>query len=184
MAKPLTPSHQEENSVAAISPLDENNNEKLYARGKIIHKMLQFLPLAEEKTRESLIDAFLIKQVSDFDNNEKDKIKKEVLELLGNPYFAPLFSKNSVAEVALMGVVGEHIISGQIDRLVVCDDKVMIVDYKTNRPAAKRLEDVPQAYIKQMRSYKQLVEEIYPDKKVEAFILWTNTAKIMKLDNL
>ena len=114
----------------------------------------------------------------------KDKIKKEVLELLGNPSFAPLFSKNSVAEVALMGVVGEHIISGQIDRLVVCDDTVMIVDYKTNRPAAKRLEDVPQAYIKQMRSYKQLVEEIYPDKKVEAFILWTNTAKIMKLDNL
>lgn len=184
LAKPLTPSHQEENSVAAISPLDENNNEKLYARGKIIHKLLQFLPLAEEKTREYLIDAFLIRQASEFDSDEKNKIKKEVLELLSNPSFAPLFSKNSVAEVALMGVVGERIISGQIDRLVVCGDKVMIVDYKTNRPAAKRLEDVPQAYIKQMRSYKQLVQEIYPDKMVETFILWTNTAKIMKLDNL
>ena len=95
-----------------------------------------------------------------------------------------MFGKNSVAEVALMGVVGEHIISGQIDRLVVCDDKVMIVDYKTNRPAAKNLKDVPNAYIKQMRSYKQLVQDIYPNKNVEAFILWTNTAKIMKLDNL
>ena len=83
-----------------------------------------------------------------------------------------------------MGVVGEHIISGQIDRLVVCEDKVMIVDYKTNRPAAKNLEEVPEAYIKQMRSYKQLICEIYPNKKVEAFILWTNTAKIMKLDNI
>lgn len=184
LAKPLTPSHQEETLVAAISPLAENNSEKLYARGKIIHKMLQFLPLAEEKTREKLIDAFLIKQESEFDDVEKDKIKKEVLELLNNSSFAPLFSKDSVAEVALMGVVGEHIISGQIDRLVVCDDKVMIVDYKTNRPAAERLADVPQVYMKQMRSYKQLVQKIYPDKKIEAFILWTNTAKIMKLDNL
>ena len=184
LAKPLTPSHQEESLVTALSPLVENSNERLYARGKIIHKMLQFLPSAEEKLRKNLIDNFLEKQVSDFDETEKSKIKKEVLELLSNPVFAPLFSQNSVAEVALMGVVGEHIISGQIDRLVVCDDKVMIVDYKTNRPAAEKLEDVPNAYIKQMRSYKQLVQNIYPDKKIEVFILWTNTAKIMKLDNL
>jgi hypothetical protein len=106
------------------------------------------------------------------------------LRRLGFEAFAPLFSQNSVAEVSLMGVVGEHIISGQIDRLVVCDDKVMIVDYKTNRPAAKNIDDVPSAYIKQMKSYKELVQQIYQNKKIEAYILWTNTADIMKLDNL
>ena len=95
-----------------------------------------------------------------------------------------MFSIKSVAEVSLIGVSGEHIISGQIDRLVVCDDKVMIVDYKTNRPAAKTINDVPKAYIKQMGSYKNLVKQIYPDKKIEAYILWTNTATIMKLDNI
>jgi len=184
MARPLTPSHQDESFVSAISPLAENNNEKLYARGKIIHKILQFMPSVKDDKRESLIDKFLARQVLDFDDKEKNKIKTEVLSLLENPVFAPLFSQNSVAEVSLMGVVGEHIISGQIDRLVVCEDKVMIVDYKTNRPAAKNLEEVPEAYIKQMKSYKQLICEIYPNKKVEAFILWTNTAKIMKLDNI
>lgn len=184
MARPLTPSHQDENFVSAISPLAENNNEKLYARGKIIHKILQFMPSVKDDKRESLIDKFLARQVLDFDDKEKNKIKTEVLSLLENPVFAPLFSQNSVAEVSLMGVVGEHIISGQIDRLVVCEDKVMIVDYKTNRPAAKNLEEVPEAYIKQMKSYKQLICEIYPNKKVETFILWTNTAKIMKLDNI
>ena len=184
LAKPLTPSHQDECFIGAISPLLESDNEKLYSRGKIIHKMLQFLPMVEENKRHSLIDTFLARQVLSFDEKEKNKIKKEVLELLENPNFAPLFSQNSVAEVPLMGVVGDHIISGQIDRLVVCDDTVMIIDYKTNRPAANKIEDVPSAYIKQMRSYKQLVKEIYPDKKVEAFILWTNAAKVMKIDNI
>jgi ATP-dependent helicase/nuclease subunit A len=47
LAKPLTPSHQEEKFVCAVSPLVENNDGKLFARGKLIHKMLQFLLLVE-----------------------------------------------------------------------------------------------------------------------------------------
>ena len=81
-----------------------------------------------------------------------------------------------------MGQVDDRIVSGQIDRLVVGADKVMIVDYKTNRPAAKTVDDVPKAYLKQMRAYRELIKRIYPDKKIETFILWTNTAKIMKVE--
>lgn len=81
-----------------------------------------------------------------------------------------------------MGQVGDRIISGQIDRLVVCPDKVMIVDYKTNRPAAESPDNVPDAYMKQMRAYRELVKKIYPDKNIETYILWTNTAKIMKIE--
>ena len=184
LAKPLTPSHQDESLICAVSPLVENNDGKLFARGKLIHKMLQFLPMSLEEKRDELIDVFLSKQADDFNDVEKMIIKLEVKSLLENSEFAPLFSAKSVAEVSLIGVSGEHIISGQIDRLVVCDDKVMIVDYKTNRPAAKTVDDVPEAYIKQMKSYKDLVKQIYKDKKVEAYILWTNTAKIMKLDNV
>ncbi|MBR1948282.1 MAG: double-strand break repair helicase AddA [Alphaproteobacteria bacterium] len=183
-AKPLTPSHQDEDKVCAVSPLAENNDGKLYARGRLIHKMLQFLPTADSGKREALTDVFLERQAQDFSAKEKTNIKKEVLALLNNEEFSHLFSTKSVAEVSLMGVVGENIVSGQIDRLVVCDDKVMIVDYKTNRPAAKTVNEIPLSYIKQMKLYKELVKQIYPDKKIEAYILWTNTAKIMKLDNI
>ncbi len=184
LAKPLTPSHQDESKVCAVSPLAENNDGKLYARGKLIHKMLQFLPMVKQEKRNNLIDVFLSKQNENFSDREKEIIKNEVMNLLNNPEFAPLFSQNSVAEVSLMGLAGEHIISGQIDRLVECDDKVMIVDYKTNRPAAKNINDVPKAYIKQMKSYKDLIKQIYPNKKIEVYILWTNTTTIMKLDNV
>ena len=80
-----------------------------------------------------------------------------------------------------MGEVDGRIISGQIDRLVITTDKVMIVDYKTNRPAAKSLEQVPSGYLKQLRAYKKLAAQIYPDKKIETYILWTNTAQMMEI---
>ncbi len=40
----------------------------------------------------------------------------------------------------------EHAVSGVIDRLAVSGDRVLIVDYKTNRPAPQALADVPGAY--------------------------------------
>jgi len=81
-----------------------------------------------------------------------------------------------------MGQVDDRIISGKIDRLVVTSTSVMIVDYKTNRPAARTLSDVPPSYIKQLSAYKQLISRIYPNKKIDCYILWTNTAQMMHID--
>lgn len=181
LARPLTPSHQDESGISALSPLTQTDNNRLYNRGRLIHKLLQFLPTTNIADRPALASEFLTLHGSDFSTAEKDKILTEVLSLTDDLQFAPLFGPNSLAEVALMGQVGDRIISGQIDRLVVTTTKVMIVDYKTNRPAAQTIDDVPQAYLKQMRAYHQLIAQIYPGKKVETYILWTNTAQIMKV---
>ena len=182
LMKPLRPSHMEdENKVAAMSPLKADEKGNLYGRGKIIHKLLQFLPMTEKNTRKDLAKEFLDKHAKDFDEVEKKKILSEVCALLDDEKFADLFGENSVAEVALMGQVGDRIINGQVDRLVVTDEKVMIVDYKTNRPPAKRLEDVPSAYLKQMRAYKDVVSKIYGNRTIETYILWTNTATMMQV---
>ena len=53
-------------------------------------------------------------------------------------------------------------ISGKIDRLAVTADEVLIVDYKTNRPAPWRLDEVPQAYIAQLALYRALLQPLYP----------------------
>ena len=50
-----------------------------------------------------------------------------------------------------------------------------------SRPAAQKLSDVPLAYLKQLRAYQQLCAKIYPDKVIKAFILWTDTAKLMPI---
>ncbi len=182
LARPLTPSHQDESKISALSPLLASNDALLYNRGRLIHKLLQFIPSAQEDSRDKLIADFLNNQAQDLSDEAKQQIANEVLSLISSPQFAPLFSSQSSAEVSIMGEVDGRIINGQIDRLVVMPDKVMIIDYKTNRPAAQSLAEVPLAYIKQMQAYKQLISRIYPNKTVETYILWTNTAQIMKIE--
>lgn len=182
LSKPLTPSHQEEQNLPATSPLTKIDNSHLYRRGNIIHKLLQFIPNEPLEQRQEAIKTYLNTSAADLSADEQNKIAIEVLNLINSAKFAPLFAANSVAEAAIMGEVEGRIISGQIDRLVVTDDKVMIIDYKTNRPAAKSLSDVPPAYYKQLRAYRQLITKLYPDKQVETYILWTNTAQIMEIE--
>ncbi|MBR4105842.1 MAG: double-strand break repair helicase AddA [Alphaproteobacteria bacterium] len=181
LARPLTPSHMEDMPQSVLSPLLQENNSRLYARGNLIHKLLQFLPSQNVSNRAEVARTYLSSQADDFSPSEQNKILNEVLNLVDSPRFSPLFGPNSLAEVALMGEVDGRIISGQIDRLVITTDKVMIVDYKTNRPAAKSLEQVPSGYLKQLHAYKKLAAQIYPDKKIETYILWTNTAQMMEI---
>lgn len=182
LAKPLTPSHQDEAQQGASSPLSQTDSTRLYSRGLIIHKLLQFIPANSPDKREDAIRAYLKTQAAEFSAAEQDKIFTEVTALISSPQFAPLFSPSSVAEVSVMGLVDDRIISGQIDRLVITEDKVMIIDYKTNRPAASALNEVPTAYLKQMRAYRSLIARLYPTKQIETYILWTNTSHIMKID--
>ncbi len=181
LAKPLTPSKEnEDEEEIADSPLNEGHPE-YFRRGLIIHKLMQFLPEVELQNREKATMEYLQKFGSDLAASEQQRICKEVLALVENPDFAPLFGENSKAEVPVMGEVEGKIISGKIDRLAILPDKVMIVDFKTNRPAAQTVAQVPESYVRQLAAYRALVEKIYPGKRVETYILWTNTAVMMPI---
>jgi ATP-dependent helicase/nuclease subunit A len=115
-----------------------------------------------------------------------EQIKDEVFHILDHPDYAPLFSEHSKAEVPLTGIVslptGEKtVISGQIDRLYIdpATQLVMIVDYKTNRPAPRDSANIPRVYRKQMQSYRSLLEQLYPDYNIETYILWTDHGMMM-----
>lgn len=179
LSKPYTPSHGEEEIDAdSSSPLSENGN--FYLRGAIIHKLLQFLPQNNEN-KESLIEEYLEKNAEDLSIFQKKQIKTEVLNLLNNVEFAEIFGKNSKPEVPIMGEVDGKIVSAQLDRLVILPDKVLIVDFKTNRPAAQTLENTPATYINQLSMYAKLLNKIYQGKRVETYILWTNEARLMRV---
>ena len=72
-------------------------------------------------------------------------------------------------------------VSGQVDRLAVTQASVLIGDFKTNRPPPRRIEDVPQAYIRQLALYRAVLEKLYPDKPVRAALIWTEVPDLMEL---
>jgi len=67
----------------------------------------------------------------------------------------------------------ERAVSGKIDRLVVTASEVLIVDYKTNRPAPRTLAEVPPGYLAQLALYRALLRPLYPQHAVRAALLFT-----------
>lgn len=183
LSRPLTPSKLDEENDDEIwaSPLGDDGQSR-YRRGQVIHKLLQFLPEVKNVDKTLVIGEFLHKNAPDLSLKEQTRVEKEILCLLENEKFVAVFGENSRSEVPIMGQVNDRIISGQIDRLVVEKDRVMIIDFKTNRPAAGTLKDVPTAYLKQLAAYRSLVAEIYPAQNIETYILWTDTAQLMEVN--
>ena len=123
---------------------------------------------------------------------ELDDILTETFGVMEHPDHAALFGTGSLAEVPLTGVIvkggekagegGEsHVISGQLDRLLVTDDAVTVIDYKTNRPPPETEDAVDPAYLRQMAAYREVLREIYPGRPVRAVLLWTVGPRMMAL---
>jgi len=72
-------------------------------------------------------------------------------------------------------------ISGQIDRLVVEEARILVIDYKTNRPAPDNIEGADPAYVRQMAAYVAVLREAFPGKVVEAALVWTDGPKLMAI---
>jgi len=74
-------------------------------------------------------------------------------------------------------------VSGQVDRLAVTSDSVLIADYKTNRPAPRRLAEVPDAYVGQLALYRAVLGELYPGKRIRAALVWTDVPDLMEISD-
>src|ERR1700676_708945 len=102
-----------------------------------MHRLLQSLPNLEPEKRACAARRFLARPVHGPSAAAQDAMLHETMAVLEHPEFAPLFAPDSAAEVPVVGLVNGRALSGQIDRLVVAGDSVLIVDYKTMRPVPR-----------------------------------------------
>jgi ATP-dependent helicase/nuclease subunit A len=155
-----------------------------FLRGVLVHRLLQSLPDVPPERRASVAQQFLLRAGRDL-IAEHDALVAEIIRLLDDARFKPLFAPGSRAEVPIVGrltVAGRsQIVSGQIDRLVVTPDAVLIGDYKTDRPAPQRSADVPLGYLRQLALYRALLTRIYPGRSVRAALIWTDVPNLMEL---
>ncbi|HEX3574337.1 MAG TPA: double-strand break repair helicase AddA, partial [Rhodopila sp.] len=183
---PLAPSRPEGIELgpvpAAESPLAERDaGGNRFRRGQLIHSLLQHLPaLAAGERREAAI-RFLDKPAHELPAGEAERIAEEVLAVMAHPDLAPLFWADSRAEVPLTGVVGDMVVGGLVDRLVVLPDRVLVADFKTNRRPPVRLEDTPVMYLRQMASYRAVLRAIFPGRTVLCALIWTRDVRVAML---
>jgi ATP-dependent helicase/nuclease subunit A len=158
-------------------------------RGTIVHRLLQSLPDVPTERRGDAALKYLGRNAADWPEAEREKLASAVLALIADGRFAPVFSRASRPEVSIAGRldrVGRSpaLVSGQIDRLVVRPDEILIVDYKTNYNPPALPAEAPSAYIRQLALYRAVLAEIYPQRPVRAALLWTETPELMEISGL
>ena len=157
--------------------------EKALARGVLVHRLLQSLPDIPQVSRAEAARRYLARSPAGFSAEERERMVEEIRRLLDDARFAPLFLPGSRAEVPIVGRLkgGTLAVSGQVDRLAITGDSVLIADYKTNRPAPSRLSDIPPAYIDQLALYRNVLGQLYPDKRIRAALVWTDVPDLMEV---
>ncbi|RDD60396.1 double-strand break repair helicase AddA [Ferruginivarius sediminum] len=184
--RPLAPSRPPDAEPPVRSPL-EGDNGASYQRGRLIHRLLQSLPDLADSQRRAAAERFLASPVHGLDSAQQAQIVEETLAVLENPEFAALFGPGSAAEVPIVGLLdgekGPEAVTGQIDRLLVTDEIVTVVDYKTNRPPPRTPEEVPDVYRRQLRGYRRLLEKVYPGRRIETWLLWTDGPRMMQISD-
>jgi ATP-dependent helicase/nuclease subunit A len=168
-------------------PVATGGNTQGLLRGALVHRLMQSLPDIAAEHRRQAADDFVARADKDkkLPAEERVKLVDQVIGLLTDPRFKDLFGPGSRAEVPIVGRLKTATqtlkVAGQVDRLVITPDFVLIGDFKTNRPAPRSLDEVPPAYVRQLALYRALLGNLYPDRPIRAALVWTEVPDLMEL---
>jgi ATP-dependent helicase/nuclease subunit A len=178
-AAPLTPSSAFDEDIghmaaAGALPVDR---QRALDRGRIVHRLMQSLPDIPPARRKDAAETFLARAAADFSGAEQTEMARQVFTILNDLRFDEVFRAGSRAEVPIVGRIARAdadplLVAGQVDRLIVTGDAVLIADYKTDRVVPHALDEV-KPYVTQLALYRAVLSRIYPGKNVRAALLFT-----------
>lgn len=177
--RPLAPSSLGADTVA--DPPPDAEMQAAAERGLLLHSLFERLPdVAPEKRRDAAL-YWLEKSAGVGDAAQRTELADDALAIIGDPAFAPIFGPDSLAEAPIVAVVDTVVVSGTVDRLLVGDDVVRVVDFKTGRRAPSGPDAVPEGHLKQMSAYAAALAVIFPERRIEACLLYTAGPRLIPL---
>ncbi|WP_299779970.1 double-strand break repair helicase AddA [uncultured Roseobacter sp.] len=145
------------------------------AYGSLVHLYLEHLAHVEASAWPAVAATLSTGQPEDAE------ALAEAQAVLEAPALRHLFAPTTLAEVPVSAPLKQARMYGIIDRLIVSDDAILAVDFKTNRVVPATADSCPLGLLRQMAAYAEGLRHIYPDKRIETAILWTKTCTLMHL---
>jgi ATP-dependent helicase/nuclease subunit A len=143
-------------------------------RGRLLHQLFERMPAAPEATRAELADAWLAGSAGVDDPQVRRALVEDAGTIISDPRFADIFSPEALAEAPIAAVTPDgSVISGTIDRLLVTDDRVSVVDFKTGQSVPGTVAAIAAPHLRQMAAYVAALEVIFPGRQIEAALLYT-----------
>ncbi|RYE57321.1 MAG: hypothetical protein EOP20_07610, partial [Hyphomicrobiales bacterium] len=175
-----------ENNEPVLATAAEQVRDAETARksGIALHALLQHLGKVDKNLWPKVVPRALETLLPDMPE-EQERLADKALSILNRAEFAEIFGPASRAELPFLVEAmrnGEPIrLSGRIDRLVVDDHSVLVIDYKSDAVAPKTAAEVPARYATQLSLYALVASQLFPGRSVRAAILWTELESLMNL---
>jgi ATP-dependent helicase/nuclease subunit A len=160
-----------------FSAIEELNPEERQ-RGEFFHRVLYFIDTLDERIESDL--ERIIERVNDELNTDypPEGMKRKVLAFLSQgeirPYFLASPGRTIIKEQDFCDPSGNLF---RMDRVVVDENRISVIDYKTGRDRGAEKE-----YASQLKNYARLLKEVYPGKKTEGFIVYVDLKEIRKVE--
>lgn len=150
-------------------------------RGQLLHSLFERLPDIAPEGRRAAALRWLERQGGVGDAAERATLADQALGIIDDPSLAGLFGPDALAEAPIAAVVGDDVVHGVIDRLVIGAEAVRLVDFKTGR-APGEADAIPRPHLRQMAAYVAALEVVFPDHRIEAALLYTAGPRLFALD--
>ena len=180
-SRPLAPSALGEDEVSDPPPGPAMR--AAAERGRLYHALFERLPAVATPDRPASADRWLRSAGGVTDAKLREEIVAGVLAIFDDRRFADLFGADSLAEAPIAATLPNGlVVSGTVDRLLIAPDRVRVVDFKTGRRAPATVEDIPTYHLDQMAAYVAALGIVFPDRRIEAALLYTAGPRLFALD--
>jgi len=182
----LTPSQSDDTEYKTKASTVTDEDAK--TRGTVIHRALELLSGSKQPGDEQILLQIKIESGHLLTANEYNACLQEAKSVFEEPDFTYLFNTEmfdqQFNELPIHYRSGKKDIHGVIDRVVIKDKTIYLVDYKTHQSAGKNdLQTLAAEYQQQMQFYKSGLQQIWPEHMVRSLLLFTNSKQVFEFDS-
>ena len=184
----IAPSREVSHLLADCNAADAEDFEWLQQRGIAIHRALDLLSREHALNIQAALQQVSAELALNADNTELQSWINQAAALVSNKQLSTIFrptgSIKTYNEMPLLYTIGKNTVYGSIDRLIVHDDHVLLIDYKTHQNATpQNLAILAQPYQQQIHRYRDGAQRLWPKHKIKTGLLFTECAEIIWLDD-
>lgn len=181
----IAPSQADNKINLSQSPRMDNDVDA-QQRGIAIHFILDALTRSQPLSKEQ------IHQQLEYDLQTNNTVQiKEWLQtaqrVLQHPELNTIFQPSGILkyynECPIQYMQGDRQVYGVIDRLLIAENSVTIVDYKTHQHATHdNIAQIAENYQQQMQLYADGVRQLWPDKTIKACLVFTECGALLPMN--
>ena len=153
-------------------------------RGVVIHRMLERLTSGLSR---ATVEKQLWQEFSErLEEKEFKRCWQEACAVVDRAdfrdFFDPARYREARNEIPILYRDGERDVYGVIDRLILREEEIVVIDYKTHTRATKEnIVQLAEDFREQMRQYGEGARRLWPRKKLRLVLLFTACGSLVEL---